>query len=247
MDFDIRYLEEVDSTNNYLQRLAESGTVEEGVVIVAAMQTSGRGHGDNSWESERAKNLTFSLLLKPWHIEPANQFNITMLVSLAISNVLEQHLQRHRVSIKWPNDIYAGDKKIAGMLIQNSLKGNRLEHSIVGIGLNVNQTRFLAETPNPVSIKMLMKSNTSLDELLRSLLAELLKNYEVSYSPQYLERIRAAYLGKLYRLNEWSGFRAGGAAFQAKILGIGQFGRLKLQMKDGQEKHYGFKELEMFI
>ena len=153
MEYKIIYIEETDSTNRWLKAHGE-GTM----VVVADYQTAGKGCGTNSWESERGKNLTFSMLIHPTDIPASQQFRITEVVSVALCEVLERYLltvpelaaldrrslatngTQEGLSIKWPNDIYMGDKKICGVLIENRLQGNVIVDSIIGIGLNVNQT-----------------------------------------------------------------------------------------------------------
>ena len=166
MDFRIIHIEETDSTNRWLKENGE-GTM----VVVADYQTAGKGCGTNSWESERGKNLTFSMLIHPTDIPASQQFRITEVVSVALCEVLERYLLTvpelaEGLSIKWPNDIYRGDKKICGVLIENRLQGNVIVDSIIGIGLNVNQTEFVSDAPNPVSLRQLLGREIDREALL---------------------------------------------------------------------------------
>ena len=154
MDFRIIHIEETDSTNRWLK---ENG--EGNMVVVADYQTAGKGCGTNSWESERGKNLTFSMLIHPENIPASRQFRITEIISVAICEVLEQYIGD--VSIKWPNDIYWRNGKLGGILIENALTGNQIRDCIIGVGLNVNQRRFLSGAPNPVSLWQISEPSLS--------------------------------------------------------------------------------------
>ena len=247
MDFIIRQFESIDSTNNYLQDFLLHEKVEEGFVIWAKEQTAGRGHGKNHWESKAEKNLTFSVLLKPAFIPPENQFLLTQIVSLAIIDLLEEILPKEKITIKWPNDIYIGDKKVAGILIQNFIKGEVIDYSIVGIGLNVNQQQFFSDAPNPVSLIQITSNLLVLDDLLDRLLIRIKNIYEQSVSKFLREEINKRYLSHLFRYNKQAVFKENNLRFKATILGIGKFGQLILQLENGKEKRYSFKEVEFVI
>ena len=148
--FTKEHLAETDSTNTYLQQLDADRHLPEGYIAYTDTQRAGRGQRGNSWESQPGKNLTFSLLLRPEHIPANQQFLLSQAVSLAATDVLNRYASGF--SIKWPNDIYWEDKKIAGILIENVLSGSTFARSIVGIGLNINQERFISDAPNPVSL-----------------------------------------------------------------------------------------------
>lgn len=145
--------------------------IVHGTVIAADSQTAGRGQRGNSWEAEPGKNLTFSLLLEPEHIPARRQFAISRAVALAICDCLRHWLSNHadEIAIKWPNDIYVGNRKICGILIENSLQADRICRTVVGIGLNVNQTVFRSDAPNPVSMAQLAGFEFDLDTLLDDL------------------------------------------------------------------------------
>jgi len=159
-------LTEVDSTNNFLkQTLANSTPLTEGTVIMAESQYAGRGQQQNKWHSEPGKNLTISILLKPAFLPVTQQFNLNLAISVGIINALIPVLGTG-VKIKWPNDVYFNDKKLGGVLIENIIQGQIIKNSIVGIGLNVNQTEFADWVPNPTSVKQILQKDYDLKNLL---------------------------------------------------------------------------------
>lgn len=233
MDFKIIHIEETDSTNRWLKENGE-GTM----VVVADYQTAGKGCGTNSWESERGKNLTFSMLIHPTDIPASQQFRITEVVSVALCEVLEQYIGD--VSIKWPNDIYMGDKKICGVLIENRLQGNVIVDSIIGIGLNVNQTEFVSDAPNPVSLRQLLGREIDREALLHDFLEtlETVSSSETTYS---------AYRNKLFRMGKQAVFSDETGRFEGTIQDVETDGRLLIKDLAGQERRYAFKEVQFVI
>ena len=233
MDFKLIHIEETDSTNRWLKAHGE-GTM----VVVADYQTAGKGCGTNSWESERGKNLTFSMLIHPTDIPASQQFRITEVVSVALCEVLEQYIGD--VSIKWPNDIYMGDKKICGVLIENRLQGNVIVDSIIGIGLNVNQTEFVSDAPNPVSLRQLLGREIDREALLHDFLEtlETVSSSETTYS---------AYRNKLFRLGKQAVFSDETGRFEGTIQDVETDGRLLIKDLSGQARRYAFKEVQFVI
>lgn len=169
-------IKETDSTNTLIKTMS---AVMHGTVVVAENQTAGRGQRGNSWEAEPGMNLTFSLLLEPEHIPARRQFAISRAVALAITDCLSHWLRNSAddIAIKWPNDIYVGDRKICGILIENSLQGDRICRSIVGVGLNVNQTVFRSDAPNPVSMAQIAGFGFDLDTLLADVVTTILSYF----------------------------------------------------------------------
>ena len=233
MDFRIIHIDETDSTNRWLKENGE-GTM----VAVADYQTAGKGCGTNSWESERGKNLTFSMLIHPTDIPASQQFRITEVVSVALCEVLEQYIGD--VSIKWPNDIYMGDKKICGVLIENRLQGNVIVDSIIGIGLNVNQTEFVSDAPNPVSLRQLLGREIDREALLHDFLEtlETVSSSETTYS---------AYRNKLFRMGKQAVFSDETGRFEGTIQDVETDGRLLIKDLSGQARRYAFKEVQFVI
>lgn len=236
-------LKEVNSTNSYLKELISANDKEvEGLVVVAENQFSGRGQKGSFWESEDGKNLTFSILLKP-NITASKQFMISKVISLGIVGFLRD-LGLKDLKIKWPNDIYCNDKKIAGILIENSLKGNKINNTVVGIGLNVNQINFQSEN-NPTSIiKELMGNEQCLDDLLNQLLFFIEKSYtDLKLSKDSL--INSNYINNLYWINEFKSFRKGNELIEGTILGVNEIGKLQIKVNNDIET-FGLKEISFF-
>ena len=234
MNFKIVHIDETDSTNRWMK---ENG--EDEMVVVADYQTAGKGCGQNSWESERGKNLLMSVLVHPKKVSARTQFIITQMVSVALCNTLEPLIDKP-VEIKWPNDIYVGDKKICGVLIENRLEGRRIRDCVIGIGLNVNQTEFLSDAPNPVSIKQLTGHDTDRDELLANFLNKLQHAADN-------KRIHLDYMRRLYRQKGLHPLMANGNRFMATIVGVNDEGRLMLQDEQGVPRLFAFKEVTFII
>ena len=233
MEYKIIHIEETDSTNRWLKAHGE-GTM----VVVADYQTAGKGCGTNSWESERGKNLTFSMLIHPTDIPASQQFRITEVVSVALCEVLEQYIGD--VSIKWPNDIYMGDKKICGVLIENRLQGNVIVDSIIGIGLNVNQTEFVSDAPNPVSLRQLLGREIDREALLHDFL-------ETFAAVSLSETTYSAYRNKLFRMGKQAVFSDETGRFEGTIQDVETDGRLLIKDLSGQARRYAFKEVQFVI
>ncbi len=246
MDFRIIHKDSIASTNDLAFERIDKGIASEGDVIWTDEQAKGRGYGLNRWESEKGKNLTFSIILRPRFIDPAGQFVITQMISLALIRFLRKYIDRD-LKIKWPNDVYADNEKIAGILIQNILAGNVIEFSVVGIGLNVNQEKFVSGAPNPVSMIRFTGAALSLEDLLGELLTYIGGMYKNLYSSAFIEELSASYLDNLFRYRHRAKYMAGGKVFRAMITGIGPYGQLKLKKENGKEQLFGFKEVEFVL
>ncbi len=241
----IIHLAETESTNSYAVQLLASERPQEGTVIVADFQTRGKGTDANSWESEKGKNLTFSLILYP-AFRADRQFVLNKAISTAIYKFLVKELGSHKVSIKWPNDLYVGDKKICGILIKNSVIGNRFEYVVVGIGLNVNQTVFASLAPNPVSMKNISGFDFALNDALDSLLDCIALEYETVQKGRYHE-IESAYHVALYRLGQQHEYIIRGAKTFATITGTNEYGQLLLETPDRNLVICDMKEVRFFV
>jgi BirA family biotin operon repressor/biotin-[acetyl-CoA-carboxylase] ligase len=234
-------VDEVDSTNLYLKRLAREEHPEEGSLVTAEYQTAGRGQMANSWFSTKGDNLMFSLLIYPREVEAAGQFIISRIASLAVKNTLDQFTDDIR--IKWPNDIYWKDKKIAGMLIENDIQGKHIENSVIGIGININQQDFPPELPNPVSLRQITGTIQDRDYILETLMREFFLLYRDLQHGEN-ETIEDEYMLDLYRTNDYYWFEDEGGKFQAMIEDVMPSGHLLLRTLDGDEvRKYAFKEV----
>ena len=243
-DKKIIVLNEVESTNNYASQLILSNAAEEGMVVLTQFQKSGRGHHENHWESEAGKNMLATIILFPQFLNAGKQFMLSKIVSLSLVELLNS--KTGDVSIKWPNDIYVGNKKIAGILIENSIKGSTLFSSLLGIGLNLNQQEFLSDAPNPVSLKQITGEEYSVETVAVEVLESILKWYGKIETGDFSE-IDSAYFSQLFRSGEWAKYSKDGIIFGAKIIGIGEFGHLQLENRDGTVEEFMFKEVEFVI
>ena len=236
-------LESVDSTNNYAQKLIKND-FEHGSLIITDEQTAGRGQGSNNWESEKGKNLLFSILLKPDFLLAEDQFLISKVVSLGIVDFLKSYTES--ASIKWPNDIYIGEKKIAGILIENRLFTDKISSSIVGIGFNLNQEIFHSDAPNPVSLKNISHKDHNPESSLEQILFAIEKRYK-ELKNQGRENINSAYLKNMFRLGEFRVFLAEGSVIAGKISGVNQYGQLGIESMEGEIKYFGFGEISFVL
>lgn len=236
-------LKDTDSTNNYAKQLI-ADKAEEGTVVLAHYQKRGKGQQGNIWESEANKNMLCSLVLYPRFLGAGKQFYISKIVSLALCNVLKTKVDG--VAIKWPNDIYVGTKKIAGILIENTIKGSSIDASVIGVGLNLNQEKFVSDAPNPISLKQLTGEEYIIEEVLNEFVTELGTLLSV-LETEKLSAVNNSYLTTLFRNNEWCFYRKDENEFEARIAGIGEFGQLQLEDKSGAISEFMFKEVEFII
>lgn len=234
-------LKEVESTNNYANQLVLSKAAEHGTVVLAQHQKKGRGQQGNSWESEPGKNLLASFILFPQFLPATKQFQLSKIASLALIDFLETETKK--ISIKWPNDIYILDKKVAGILIENSVMGNHLSSAIVGIGLNLNQEEFVSNAPNPVSLKQITGKDYDV-KIVAARITDHLNNWYNKLENGSSNDIDSAYLNHLFRMNEWAVFAKDGNKFEAKITRIGEYGQLVLEERNGVFSSHMFKEIE---
>lgn len=235
-------LQRVDSTNDYLKKeLANSKPLPEGTVILAEDQFAGRGQFDNKWVSQPGKNLTFSILISPDFLQISQQFALNIAVSLAINDVLRSFIGLD-CKIKWPNDIVFKDHKLGGMLIENIVRGSNWKHSIVGIGLNINQTIFPASIENITSMVLIAGREFPLNDILEQICSAISKNY-TQLKEGELAFQHEEYTSRLYRLNKLSTFERNGERFYGEITGVTEAGLLKLKTNDGLQC-FGLKELK---
>lgn len=240
----IIFFEALPSTNTYAAGLIRKEQVPEGTIIRAAFQSAGRGQTGNQWESEAGKNLLISIILYPAGLDPSDHFLISMMVSLGISDYLGGEISACK--IKWPNDIYVNDDKIAGILIENSIMENTILNSVAGIGLNINQREFLSNAPNPVSLSLITGIEYDPELCLSQLAMAIDKRYYQLLSGKHTE-IRRNYISQLYRLNEWNVFSDSGGTFRGRILTVKDDGMIQIERDDSSIREYVFKELDFIL
>ena len=247
---DIIWLQNIDSTNNEAKRhISELDNLS---VVAALSQSDGRGQRGNSWQSEPERNLLFSVVLR-LQVQAYDQFVISQMASLAVVDLLGEH--DIEAKIKWPNDIYVGDKKICGILIENAVSGKWISHSIVGIGLNVNQRNFDVSIPNPTSMT-LSYPDKSEDFNLHDLLDEYM-NILSGYIDRFCHitggynRLNQLYLAQLWRRDEESEFMDNttvpATKFTGTIRGISDVGHLLIKTKEGELKEFAIKDISYII
>ena len=214
-------------------------------VVWAECQSAGRGQRGHTWHSNEGVNLTFSTVLKPTFLAAVEQFMLSEVVALSLVDALTEYGVECR--IKWTNDIYAGDKKIAGVLIEQSLAGDTIARTVVGIGLNVNQREFPTDLPNPTSIVVERGAECDRREVLECFLKHLEKWY-LRLERGEREVIESAYNYRLYRRDEFHAYALpSGERFEAAIRGVRATGHLVLEHRDGSFGEYAFKEVEFVI
>lgn len=233
----------IDSTNSYLRRLSVEKNMEDYTTIVAEYQTNGRGQMGTVWESEEAKNLTFSVFKDVSAVYIEHPFYISIVTSLSILKAL-QSFNIPKLSVKWPNDILSANKKICGVLIENVIKQNNLYASIIGVGLNVNQTGFY-NLPQASSLKAVTGQVFNLEEVLNSILFYL-KSYFLELESGNLSVLKEEYETYLFRKNKPSTFKdAKGVVFSGFIKAISVSGNLQVLLEDNIIKEYDLKDISL--
>lgn len=240
---EIIHIDKVGSTNSFLK---ESGRkkLREGTVVSANFQDQGRGTGTNSWISEHGANLLFSFIVYPDFLSVENQFMLSKTVSLGITDFLKTYCGD--IKIKWPNDIYVGNEKIAGILIENTISAGCISNSVVGIGLNLNQIDFPQDLPNPVSLKKITGADFNLQTTLENLLGYIDSKYS-ELKAGYYEDISEKYSEMLFHKNVLSEFSIEDKIITAKILGTDNYGQLLLVTESGEVEAYGFHSVRMIL
>lgn len=234
-------LEETGSTNRFLNDLIQNEILPEGTVVTANYQVAGQGLGGTSWFSEPGKNLLMSVVFNPEFLPVKKIYLISKAIALAIKDFLvEENIQ---AKIKWPNDIYVEDKKICGVLIENSIRGSVVLQSICGIGLNINQQHFPAEIPNATSMKLVTGKNYSIDDCRIKLCRQLEKRY-LQIKSQNFNLINNDYLKSLHRFYEMETYETETGTFSAQIIDVEDEGRLVIKKENGAILRFSFKEIK---
>jgi len=237
-------LDEVDSTNTYMKQLLEKERPLEGTVVTARNQTGGRGQQGNTWLAEPGKNLICSFIFYPVFLAADKNFYLNMAVSLAVREACESALE-DEVKIKWPNDIYYRNQKIAGILIENSISGATVITSVVGIGLNVNQAQFSDDLPNASSLSIIAERVFDLNIILADL-GKYLEKYYLQLRQSHFHFLQRAYTESLYRYNHTGYFKKGETLFKGEIVGVARDGKLIIQ-SGNKELRFAMQEVEYII
>jgi BirA family transcriptional regulator, biotin operon repressor / biotin---[acetyl-CoA-carboxylase] ligase len=240
-------LKEVESTNSFFMDWLTREKPAEGTLVITAKQAAGRGTDGAMWESEPGLNLTFSFVLYPAFLAIDAQFYLNKTVSLGLADIVREVLPgRNDIRIKWPNDIYIGNRKASGTLIQNGIKGSLFEFAVIGIGLNVNQEEFRGEAPNPVSLKIVAGKAFDLEDILQRTIEKIIYRYDL-LKHGALQVIDEDYLKSLYRMQHLSRYIYKGSSIEAKITGVNRYGRLILEIPGDRKIECDMKEIKFEI
>ena len=239
-------LDATESTNTYATNLLKEISVVEGTIVLTHNQTKGRGQVGNTWQAETGKNLTFSLVLHPNFLAVDKQFYLSKITSLAVFGMLTDFLNPslYDIKIKWPNDILINNRKIAGILIENMLRGNFLQSSVIGVGININQQSFYNVDKQVTSLGILLQHDFDLKEMLHVFC----KHFEALYltlKQGNFNKITDAYFRQLYKFNEFAFYQAKEKKFTAKITHIEESGLLVLTTEQNEIVKFNFKEVTL--
>ncbi len=240
-------VDKTDSTSSFLARLNSEKPLLEGALVITGNQEQGRGQRGSVWESTPNKNITLSILLLPAFLEPDKQFQLNKAVSIGVMGFIVAMLSKYnsypQIKIKWPNDIYVDHKKVAGILIENTLNANKFQNSIIGIGINVNQETFSNSLINPTSLKIVSGTDYHLDDCVAELCVYIEKRYLELRSGKISE-IDNVYQESLYQINEWRKYKYKGVFMEAKIIGVSKVGKLLLDTDKNETIECDLKEIE---
>lgn len=239
------HLDTVASTNSYARELLDSGTILPDMSLIDSdEQTAGRGQKGNSWETEKNKNLTFTIVCHPQFVPPARQFIISEAIALSIQQTLAEYADNF--TVKWPNDIYWKDKKISGTLIECDLTGRSIGNCIVGSGININQEQFLSDAPNPISLRNITGKEHDKEEILDKVIKRFISFYTDIKEGREAD-LSELYMCNLYRCKGFYLYQDRDHSFEAEIADIEPSGHLVLRKHDGTKLRYEFKEVKFIL
>lgn len=239
------HLDEIDSTNTFLQKLIKSEKVPEGTIVTAKHQTAGKGQRGNTWKDEPNLNIAMSLYLCPAFLPVSQQFFLNKMVCLGVKDALDTYLST-KVKIKWPNDLYVDEKKLGGILIETSSLGKNINEAIIGIGINVNQVGFPADLPNPISMKLVAETTFVLTEIIEKLANCLTDWYDLLKNGNF-SMINQAYEQTMFRFDELARFQVHEAEIKGKIIGVDELGRLMIRTEQGKTHVFDLKEIKFLL
>lgn len=238
--------QELDSTNLEAERMLSESTPGEGTVILSDFQRSGKGLGKNTWESDPNKNILMSIIIYPEFLLPQEQFMLNKITSLSLLKTVRHTISKEmQVSVKWPNDVYVGMNKIAGILIKNTVSGHLLKNAVVGMGLNVNQETFNTGLPNPVSLVQITHRKFNRDMLAIRVINNFRKYY-LKLKKKEFAQINTEYLNNLLNYNVEATYRTDDRIFRGIIKNVDEFGRLCIASPKGIEV-FNMKEIEFVL
>ena len=224
----------LESTNQFAIEYLSKNNPSEGTVISTYNQVNGRGQIGSKWESEAYKNISLSIILYPTFLSAQHQFRLNQVIALGVFDCITKYINK-KVKVKWPNDIYVEDDKIAGILIQNTLSALKIQSSIIGIGININQKTFISDAPNPTSFSLETGKDFKLNEI-RTVLCECIEKRYLQLRAGQEPIIHQEYLNNLYRFMESALFQRNDKnIFNGKITGINKTGKLLIQHNQGEE------------
>ncbi len=233
-------LKEIDSTNRFLKQM-DSYDEEALTIAVADYQTAGKGQGTHIWEGEAGKNLLFSMMVCPHWVPVRRQFLLSEIGALAIKDALDTYADGF--TLKWPNDVYWEDKKISGTLIETSVDSKGIKRCIFGIGININQTQFLSDAPNPVSLAQILGHEVDREEVLQKVLDAFERYYELLRQADYMD-VSGIYHLSLYRRKGYHWYEDADGKFEGAFVEVEDDGHLILHDKKGVIRSYAFGELK---
>ena len=243
MEYDLIRKGHVSSTNSYLASMNSEDPFERDTVLIADYQTDGRGQGGHGWEANAGENILMSWLIHPELLSASEQFMISKVVSLSICDHLNDFIGN--TYIKWPNDILTGNRKIAGILIEHSVMKNRIAHSIIGIGLNINQKEFPTYPLPPSSLYLETGRRHDIEKQFRKLLKALYRRYNQLRSGD-LDNLNREYLEHLIRYLQHALFESDGKQFDGVILGVDAYGQLLVEVA-GKTRTFNFQEIRLML
>lgn len=242
----INRFSKLESTNLFIKENINKNIITDGEVVLADFQIFGKGQGANKWESEGGKNLTFSFLLNhKCKLTADEQFIISIFTSISIIETLKIFSDK-QFQIKWPNDIYYNDNKIAGILIENFVQGNNINKSIIGIGLNINQVKFKSNAPNPISLYNIENKEFCLDQVLDVMILKLNNNYKLIKNGDK-NILAKTYKSNLYRLNDYYKYIINDNELDAKIIDINKYGQIVIETENKEKKELSMNEIKYII
>jgi BirA family biotin operon repressor/biotin-[acetyl-CoA-carboxylase] ligase len=235
-------LSSVTSTNKFLEMLLDKGSGEQGLIVISKDQSEGRGMSGNLWISEKSKNLLMSMLHYTEGLTTQNQFYLSKCCAIAVSKAIDQTIGAEQSRIKWPNDVYINSLKTAGILIQSSIKAEKIQYSFLGIGININQSEFSLD--NATSIKLETGQKFEIMEVLSHLTKELDHSLKALADFDF-DFINKTYYNKLIGYQQWLKYKKEEVEFEGLIQKIEDDGHLLMKLKNGKQQHFAVKEISL--